>query len=195
MKKDNAQGIVILGVLLLFWIWSIAVAIWVTPVSLGISLGCLVEMVALIYFVYMTTDSTNMLSDALSREDLFQRVVKKSWLQARNNYLASRNVTKIGDLVNFAEFSKEVEVLGQFIELTRNRLKKEGYAENTTSPKKVTPDPESLEKSKEKQELKELYKTLANKKKAAADAFKDEVRLLIHFELMVVLSISQAVVR
>lgn len=143
----------------------------------------------------MTTDSTNMLSDALSREDLFQRVVKKSWLQARNNYLASRNVTKIGDLVNFAEFSKEVEILNKFIELTRTRLSKEGYAQNTTSPKKVTPDPESLEKAQEKQELKELYKTLATKKKAASDAFKDEVRLLIHFELMVVLSIGQAVTK
>jgi len=186
LKNNNVQGYVSLSALLFLWLWSIAVVIWVRPVSLGISLGCLVEMIALVYFVYVTTDTTNSLSISLSREDLFQRVVKKAWLQARNSYLEHKAVTKIANLVNFTEHLGEAQVVKKYIATTKTALKKEGV-------QKVTPDPESLAKQNKAQNIKKLYEDLGVKLKSASHELRDEFRLLIHFELLIVLTITQTI--
>jgi len=188
LQKNNFQGIISLLAIFFFWLWSIAVIIWVKPVSLGICIGCLVEMIAMLYFVYLTTESTNLLTEALSREDLVIKAAKKSWLQARNSYLKSKCVTKIGNLVGFSEYVKEVQVLRSFIEKAKANVKQRNV-------QKINPDPESLKKNVETQDLKELYSQLDIKIKAENDAFEDEVRLLIHFELLVVLSVGQARVK
>lgn len=191
LKKDSAQGYMTFAVIFFFWIWTIAVSIWITPVSVGISLGCLCEVVAAVYFMYMTSDSTTMLSEALKRDDLFGKTVKKAWLQARGIYMTSKHVTKAADILTFAEYEKETSTLKAFIEETKTGVKNEIEKQQV---QQVKPDPESLKKKPESTELKQLYAKLAEKVKATNDAFKDEVRLLIHFELMVLLGIGQAVV-
>lgn len=190
LKNNNSQGYVSLSALGFFWLWSIAVVIWVRPISLGISIGCLVEMIALLYFVYVTTETSNSLSIALSREDLFQRSVKKAWLQARNSYLEHKHVTKIANLVNFIEHLGEAKVVEKYIETTKAAVRKESSA-----PQKVNPDPESLTKQNKAQNIKKLYEDLGVKVKAASHELRDEFRLLIHFELLLVLTIIQTIVR
>ena len=192
LKKDSALGYMTFGVIFFFWIWTIAVSIWINPVSIGISLGCLCEIVAAVYFMYMTSDSTSMLSEALKREDLFGKTVKKAWLQARNVYMTSKHVTKASDLLTFSEYEKETNTLIAFIEETKTNVRKQADKQQV---QQVKPDPESLNKKPESTELKQLYAKLAEKVKATNGAFKDEVRLLIHFELMVLLGIGQSVVR
>lgn len=191
LKNNNSQGYVSLSALGFFWLWSIAVVIWVRPVSIGISIGCLVEMIALLYFVYVTTETSNSLSLALSREDLFHRALKKAWLQARNGYLEHKHVTKISNLVNFVEHLGEAQVVRKYIETTKASVRKEASA-----PQKVSPDPESLTKQKENkaQNIKKLYEDLGAKVKSASDELRDEFRLLIHFELLLVLTITQTIV-
>lgn len=188
LQKSNFQGVISLTVIFFFWLWSIAVVIWVKPVSLGICIGCLVEMLAMLYFVYLTTETSCLMSEALSREDLVTKVVKKSWLQAKNSYLKSKCVTKVGNLVGFVEYTKEVQVLRNFIEKTKSNIKQKTL-------QKINPDPESLKNTLESQDLKELYSQLDIKLKAQSNAFEDEVRLLVHFELLVVLSVKQAIVK
>jgi len=189
LKNNNSQGYVSLSALGFFWLWSIAVVIWVRPISIGISIGCLVEMIALLYFVYVTTETSNSLSIALSREDLFQKGLKKAWLQARNSYLEHKHVTKISNLVNFVEHLGEAKVVEKYIETTKASVRKESSA-----PQKVNPDPESLTKQSKAQNIKKLYEDLGVKVKSASHELRDEFRLLIHFELLIVLTITQTIV-
>ena len=165
------------------WLWSITVVIWVRPSSLGISLGCLAEILAVLWFVYMTTFSTSLMGEALSRSDLFERCVKRAWLQARNGYLGLKNVLKISDVSTYEE-------LYQWRNAARGHV---NTAMSRSTSKKVKPSSEGGTDAAE-QELLELYGELSITQRNLRKAFKDEVRLLIHFELLLIVSIVQIMV-
>ena len=120
------------------------------------------------------------MSSALSRPDLFQKCVKRAWLQARNAYLQEKHVNKVADVVTYEEYLKEKETLLGFIKALQNK-----------HSNSVGPTDTNL---KAPQELRELFEKLNSTEKHLNEAFNDEVRFLIHFELLLITSINQIIV-
>jgi hypothetical protein len=184
LRLYNEQGYHTLIVIFGVWLWSIMLVIWVSPTSVGICLGCLIEVAASVWFVFLTTYSTDELGAALERDDLFQECIKRAWLDARIKFLQSKNALKIADVVTFEEHKKERANILNFIQAQRKTYGKSG---------KVGPIQGDANK-KESRDLHELYEQLLLVDANILLSFKDEVRLLIHLELLLMTSINHIIV-
>lgn len=168
------------------WLWSIMLVIWVSPTSVGICLGSLVEVSAAVWFVFLTTYSTDELGAALERDDLFEECIKRAWLDARTKFLLSKNVQKIADVVTYQEHKKERENILKFIEAQRKTFSRSGGKVGPTQTEETT--------KKDSRDLHELYEQLNSIDSHILHAFRDEVRLLIHLELSLMTSINHIIV-
>jgi hypothetical protein len=70
--------------------WSFQCAVWIEPVSTGVSVSCLVEVLFLVFILYLSSFTPAMLEDI--KMNLDQLLVKRAWLEAKNDFLQTKNI-------------------------------------------------------------------------------------------------------
>lgn len=165
--KRNMPLLLFLASCMLFMVWCIAVVIWVTPVTTGIALTCIVEIFLFLIFITISTWSTIQLGKVSGSLD--DKIIKESWLKAKFEYLLSKGANSNEQCMNWKYFEdieqqKKKELL---------QLKKQGSAITQANF----------------MQLQTLYKEYYNAQEQSDKAMEDELRLMIHFSMLLILKV------
>lgn len=170
-----------------FWIWTVLQAIWVYPVHYGVATGVLVEIVAAIWMIYLCTLTTSQLNEALAFDNLFEAVVKRSWLQAKRTFLSSNQALKFKDILSYPQYLEDELYLSEYIKKKKEKYKQSRKKKSASA---IAPAEKGGAPKVSAEGLKSLYEQLFMSNLATRLYYNDEVKMIIHFEMLIINEIN-----
>ena len=156
--------------------WSFQCTVWIKSVAIGISVSCLVEVVFIIFVLYLVSFTSVMLEDV--RPTLDQLIVKRSWLEAKNDYVEAKRIDTPESMVTFEEISDmRDEIVSHMYKLKYDK----NYA---------NADGQDLKwnlKNIDASSVHACRKYLFDVEVEKTNIFLDEISLLVQFELLLIL--------
>lgn len=163
----NFPYLILFGCLIVIFIWSVTVCVWVKPALIGISIAILTEVIIVLIFLYFSCYTSLHIGKFVHSDALEAKAIKKAWLLAKKSFLVKKGVCDPDDAMNYNFYKNHLAK-------TRNELN------------------EALEdyiiKQNKEVNLRSCYKMFYHYLNVCKVEYISEVRLLIHFllELMVI---------
>lgn len=107
----NKPAAKVLFALFLAYLWSFQCAAWISPFYYGISVSCLVEVLTILFVLYTITFTPTHFED--SKSSLDQLLVKRSWLEAKNDYVTTKHITTPESMITFEEIVQKRDELAR----------------------------------------------------------------------------------
>ena len=177
IERRDEMGLHLLIGLGLVILWSISCVIWLTPTSIGVSVGCLCEILMVFMVVYISGLSPLQLGEAftLMNPDENSKTLKKAWAESKARYLEKKGAGSEEDFPNFYERIQKI-----------NDLKLMHKNKSWAIPK--NDNKAWLHLNTEMQNLRDLYTEFYLEDKKASEQYLNELELIIHFQLLITLT-------
>lgn len=105
----NGPVTIVLFSILLALGWSFQCSVWVTPTTTGIAVSCLCEVFFVVLILYLAAFSPVMLGDV--KMSLDQLIVKRSWLEAKDDYVKAKSIETPESMITFLEIAEQREAV------------------------------------------------------------------------------------
>ena len=167
IKVKNFPYLILFACLLVFFIWSITVCIWVKPAVIGISIATLMEVIIALHFLYFSCKTSLDIGKFVHTDAFVSKAIKTAWLVAKKSFLMRKGVTDPDEIMGY--------------EFYRTHFEKSKIALKDTIKDYV------VNKNTEVN-LRKVYKEFYHDLNVVQVEYISELRLLIHFclELIVI---------
>ena len=172
IKLNNYPSFLILVFLFLSMAWSIMCAVWVTSFEIGIGVTCLVEVIFIIFLLYVASFTPELLEDVMPNID--QLILKRAWLEAKNDYVTTKRIETPDSMVTYEEISIKWDQLENHI---KNLRVKPEYAQEAANL-----DYEWNDYDIDSTMVGECRKQLYEFQNERNSCFFDEISLIIQFQ-------------
>jgi hypothetical protein len=177
-KKDlmerSEPALLILLSLLLALGWSLGCAVWVTPYYAGISVSCLVEVLIIIFVLFLISLTPGLMQEAECRID--QLLIKQAWLESKDDYVKTKNISTADSMTTFSELAVRITQL-------RKHIKDLAKGNAVDVRVKCEWNAHEIDQASITQCRRYLYKLEQDK----TDTYQDELGLIVQFELLIIL--------
>ena len=178
IELRNNPVILIFVALFSAYLWSFQCTIWITPFYYGIGISCLIEVLTMLFVLFLISFTPTLLAD--NKANLDRLLVKRSWLEAKTDYVNTKSITTPQSTITFKEITEKHDSIVEHL----NKLK---------SDKNYQPSEEELKwkpGDMDKNDFMSLYqcrKYLYQVEQEKTDIYIDELSLIIHFEILLIL--------
>jgi hypothetical protein len=176
VQLRNTPVALVLFSMLMALCWSFQCTVWIRPITTGIAVSCLVEVLFIISVMYLISFTSVMLEDV--RPGIDQHLAKRSWLEAKNDYVEQKNIQTPNSMVTFMEIAdKRDQIVNHMKKLKSDpEYAKDVRVDYSWNTKGI--DPRSIHSCRKFLYEVELEKT---------SIFLDEVSLIVQFELLLIM--------
>jgi len=162
--------------------WSFQCTTWITPISVGVSVCCLAEVLFIIFVLYLVSFTPSMLEDI--KMNLDQMLVKRAWLEAKKDYVQAKNIETPESMITFEEIVQKRDDIVKHLKCLRkdNNYAKDSRIDFSWNTKNINPT-----------SIHECRKYLFEVEVDKTNLYIDELSLMIHFELLLILHVQNLV--
>lgn len=157
-------------------IWSISCVIWIYPTAVGVSVGCLCEIIFLLFTIFISSQSSLQLSEAfmLMKPDENSKTLKKAWNEAKSSFLEKKGAVGLKDFPTYEERFNKLKDLKEMSESKNIKIpnNNKAWAHLTTNM----------------ETLRDLYSEWYTEDYKAHEQYMHELELIIHFQLLITLT-------
>lgn len=176
--KYNYTGALIYFVLALVLVWSVVCVVWLSPASIGIAVGCLSEVLICLVSIYIAGISPLQLGASTSLLNFkdHPQEVKRAWLECKKDYLTIKGAVYPDDFANYQDRLSKLASINKLIDAAKSNGQAE-VEDLATNRAWVNLPPK---------DLRELLFLLFCEDDEASKQYTDELELMIHFQLLLV---------
>jgi hypothetical protein len=174
----NYTGMLIYFMLSMCLVWSVVCVVWLAPTSIGIAVGCLSEVLICLVSIYIAGISPLQLGAGYSLLNFksHPKHVKAAWLECKKDYLTIKGATYPDDFPNYQDQLSKEQSIHKLIAAAKSNSEIE--IEDLSTNKAWTDLPPK--------DLRALLYLLFCQDDAVTKQYKDELELMIHFQLLLV---------
>ncbi|CAG9327882.1 unnamed protein product [Blepharisma stoltei] len=177
--KYNELGLMMCGTIGLIMIYGVICIIWVDPVSAGIAIGSLAEVLIALVFIFITGISPVQLGTAYKyvNPSTHPKAMKKAWLEAKENYLMKKGASRAEDFASYAESKDKINHLNHMAQAIRQKTIFEVPKKDENKAWRSS--------SRELGNLRDIYAEIHQEEKRAKKQYVQEIELMINFQLLI----------
>jgi hypothetical protein len=183
IELRNGPVALILLCILLTLCWSFQLSVWVDSVTAGIAVSCLCEVILIIFVFYLSSFTAVMLGNV--KLNLDQILIKRSWLEAKNDYVQAKSIDTPESMVTYVEIANRRDTIVTHLDQVKkdsNFAKKDTvYAWNTKGINATS--------------ITSLRKCLFDIEIEKTHIYHDEISLIVQFELLMILYSNARIIK
>ena len=176
IELRNTPAILIFIALFLGYLWSFQCAIWISPFYYGVGVSCLIEVLTMLFILFLISFTPTLLAD--NKTNLDQLLVKRSWLEAKTDYVNTKSITTPQSTITFKEMTNKRDAIVEHL----NKLKKDKNYKAPEEELRWMPSYDFKANS-----LYHCRKYLYQIEQEKTDIYIEELSLMIHFEILLIL--------
>lgn len=177
IRYDNMGSQLFIGLFIII-IWSITCVIWVPPTTIGVSVGCLCEVLIALIIVFISGVSPAQLGEALQlmnpEENI--RTLKKAWNECKTRFLSTKGVQSAEDFPSYFERYQKLEDIKSMCLL------------KICNPPRDSENPAWCHMETDMSDIRDVYTEYYIEDTKANDQYIQELELVIHMQLLIVMS-------